>query len=973
MKAFLETVAGDLLAKNGNDLSQTVIVFPNKRASLFLNDALAKAADGPVWSPAYTTISDLFRSHSTLHVADPIKLVCDLHRVYTEVTGIDETLDHFYGWGQLLLSDFDDIDKNMAPAQQVFANLRDIHELDDVSYLTDEQRAVIRKFFSNFSDTHNSLLKERFLKLWSNIGAIYQRYNELLRSQQLAYEGALYRQVADDDSIDFGEGQYVFVGFNLLQQAEQRLFDRLRRMGKARFYWDFDRSYLDSEAGTYIRQHLQRFPNETDTDEQTYQCFCNPKTISFITAPTENIQARYVSQWLRQRPDRIADGRRTAVVLCNEALLPTVIHTLPDAVEHVNVTTGYPLQLTPAASLIQQMTNLHTMGFDHQRNTYRLRFVSPLLRHPYMTMLSDAAPELLKNLQQQHIYYPTPQLLSADEGLALLFGTSITDNSTMMHWMTAVISRIARKATGQLDAESLFRAYTLANRIATLIDNGDLTVDAITLSRLLTQLIQQTTIPFHGEPAVGLQIMGVLETRNLDFDHLLLLSTNEGNMPRSVSDSSFIPYSIRKAFSLTTVENKVAIYAYYFYRLLSRASDITIVYNNTANEGQTGEMSRFMLQLLVEGNHNINLNTLQAADSTDSNVEISTEHHEVEKTPQVMEILRQRFTNLPTPQQEPSPLLTPTAINRYMRCQLQFYYNYVEGLREPDEPEDDEIDNRIFGNIFHEAAYNIYKQMAPPKTVITAAMLDEQLKRNDEIERCVDAAISKELFRLNNLPNLPDLNGLQIINRKVIIHYLRTLIQNDRQLAPFTILELEKDITAPLHIKSAGIDTIIGGRIDRLDIITLPNLPNLQNLPSHLIRVIDYKTGGRRLKPMKDIEALFDPTQIHNHSDYYLQAMLYARLVQKQIGTHTPVAPALLFIQHASSENYSPILQIGNERQYSMQTPDADRFETLLEEKIEEIFNPELPFCPTADSDICRTCPYTNLCGVKTGVRTQKS
>ena len=236
MKSFLEYVAEDILNKYGSDLSRTAIVFPNKRASLFMNEYLARHSGRPLWSPTYMTISELFRNHSDRQVGDSIKLVCDLHRSFVECTGLEESLDHFYGWGLILLSDFDDIDKNMADADKVFANLRDIHELDDVSYLTEEQTAILKKFFSNFSSDHNSELKRRFLQLWSHFGEIYHHYNQRLADQQLTYEGALYRQVATNDSLEFPYDRYLFVGFNLLQKVEQQLFKRLRQQGKAKFH-----------------------------------------------------------------------------------------------------------------------------------------------------------------------------------------------------------------------------------------------------------------------------------------------------------------------------------------------------------------------------------------------------------------------------------------------------------------------------------------------------------------------------------------------------------------------------------------------------------------------------------------------------------------------------------------------------------------------------------------------------------------
>lgn len=873
MKAFLEFVAEDIIRKYGTDLSRIAVVFPNKRASLFLNDALMRRCDRPLWSPSYITISDLFRRRSSLKVADPIKLVCELHRVYTSITGFDEPLDHFYGWGQLLISDFDDIDKNMAPADKIFANLRDIRELDDISYLNEEQKAVIRKFFSNFSDDQDTILKERFLRLWSRMGDIYHAFNQRLTEQGLAYEGALYRKVTEEAAADFEHEHYLFVGFNLLQQVERRLFSQIKAQGKAHFYWDFDRYYMHSEAGHFIGQNLHDFPNELDSgDDNIYNNFQRTKTIQLVSAPTEDIQARYVSKWIGEG-SRATDGRRTAIVLCNEGLLQTVVHCLPSAVKSVNITTGYPLQQTPVASLIQRMLRDHTID--------------------------------------------------------------------------QVISKVKELAKEQADAddpfttESFFRAYTLLNRLKSFIDSGDIPAQAtLLIGALVNQLIQQTTIPFHGEPAVGLQIMGVLETRNLDFDHVLLLSTNEGNMPRGITDSSFIPYSLRRAFGLTTSDHKAAIYAYYFNRLLSRASDVTVVYSNATVDGQACEMSRFMLQLLVEDSHHtIIRNTLQTGQVT-----LLQHPRPIQKSAYIMDVLRHRFGR----DNSDGPLLTPTAINRYMRCPLQFYFCYVEGVREPDDIEDGIIDNRIFGNIFHNAAQILYERLTQQSPRILATDLERLLKSRIDIERAVDEAFALEFC--NNTPQ----GGLAVINREVIIHYLRQLVTIDLRLAPFTILGLEQDVTRQMPIPPLGITTTIGGRVDRIDLIS--------NDDNEQIRVIDYKTGTHRLQPLKTVDDIFDDTQLRNHNDYYLQAILYARIVRSSQQKH--VAPALLFIQHAAAEDFNPILKLGSEYINDVATTDGDRFVQLLMQKVNEIFDPALPLTPTADTDRCRNCPYTYLCGL---------
>jgi len=993
MKPFLEQVASDLLAKHGSCLSDLTVVFPNKRASLFLNAHLARiCGDRPVWSPRYTTISELFRRQSKRTVADPIKLVCELHRSFSALTGIDETLDHFYGWGQLLLSDFDDIDKSMADAGRVLANLRDLHEMDSTDYLSERQKEAIRRFFSSFSSDHNSLLRERFLRLWSHMADIYHDFNDRLARQGLAYEGALYREVVEELGVrseELGVGsQYVFVGFNVLLPVEHRLFSVLRREGKARFYWDFDDYYINSEAGQFIAKNLADFPNELDVkDKDIYGSFACEKTITVASAPTENVQARYVDQWLTSHlppltshpsPLTSHSSADTAIVLCDERLLPTVIHCLPDGVDHVNVTTGYPLGQTPVAALIAALFALRTQGYQPGRGRYRLRQVNAVLRHPYISGLSPQMEELHRELNDQKIYYPTPARLCTGDTTALLFRDlgSGGQDAALLEWMCDVVKAVAIGGGGRvcppeasqqpesvsafsIQRESLFRAYTLLNRLLALVTAGDLRVDVITLQRLMTQLMQTTTIPFHGEPVEGIQVMGLLETRNLDFRHVLLLSANEGNIPRGVSDTSFIPYILRKAYGLTTADHKVAIYSYYFFRLLQRAEDITIAYNSSTTEGHSGEMSRFVLQLMVEDRHHcISLKSLQASQAF-----IPFRPQPVDKTPEAMEKLRSHFG-------APSAVLTPTAINRYLRCPLMFYYTYLHNLREPDTTDDDTIDNRLFGNIFHEAARIIYSRLMEKSHQILVPDIDRLLNQRVDVEMAVDAAIRQELFRLDTggsggAPKpMPELSGLQIINREVIIHYLRRLLAIDRRLAPFSIIGLETDVAMPFTVGDGSgtpaFTTVIGGRIDRLDSIVKDGREQ--------IRVIDYKTGSRVPTPLGGVEAIFDQSQLKNHSDYYLQTFLYGIIVQQTmnqergiISSAPSVAPALLFIQHTAADDYSPVLKFGKEYINDV-APHAQTFMEHLTALVDEIFSPDTPFLPTQDRSRCINCPYRLLC-----------
>lgn len=959
-RTFLEYVAEDMLAKWDTDMSRIVVVFPNKRAALFMNEYMARMAGKPMWSPAYTTISELFGKHSEYVVGDSIKLVCDLHKSFVKCTGIDETLDHFYGWGQLLLTDFDDIDKNMADADKIFCNLKDIHELDDLSYLTDEQRELLKRFFANFSHDQETELKKRFLSLWSHFGDIYHDYNQRLRNQGIGYEGAIYREVATRKDIEFEYDTYIFVGFNLLQKVEQELFANLKKAGKAHFYWDFDTYYMPrnnsaytNAAGKYIAMYLEDFPNELDVcSADIYQNMRRPKDVSFVMASTENIQARYASQWLREE-GRCLAGRKTAVVMCDEAILAPIIQSLPPEADKVNITSGFPLGMTPIASFVSLLLDTYTSGIAGKGTCYRAQYASKLLRHAYTRYISDKANDVYATIKEQHLVYPDQATLTMngeDQGLALLFKTINIGNVHLLHHVETIIKLIGVNAKDTEDAflqESVFRMYTIINRLEQLAANGDMDVDINTLRRLIKQLIAAATIPFHGEPVVGIQIMGVLETRNLDFKHLLLLSCNEGNMPKGVNDSSFIPYAIRKAHGLTTIDNKVAIYSYYFHRLLQRAEDITIVYNNTTDNGHTGEMSRFMLQMMVDGQQKIKHYNLLADNSP-----IAHKPKSVSKAGSIKEKL------------DGMKSLSPSAINRYIKCPLMFFYQYVASIKEPD-CEDDVVDNRMFGNIFHKSAQLIYDEiMSHNNGRIEKASIQKYLNTKGLLESIVDRAFNEELFKVKNSMRSPYYNGLHLINRKVLIEYLRQLLHSDQRTAPFEMLALEDAVYTQIAFETEDNNVRkirIGGIIDRLDRVTDARTG------VSTIRVVDYKTGIQATRKIKEIEEIFSDMNIsQKHSDYYLQAILYSLIVDNSTKYNKQkdcVSPALLFVKQASKENYDPVLEIdsqkiANVREYKVE------FEQHLKEVLHDIFNTNLPFTPTTDNTRCDKCAYRRICKV---------
>ena len=957
MESFLKLVAADLYKHTEGNLAHTAVVFPNKRAGLFFNEYLAQESDSPIWSPAYVSISELFRSLSPWEVGDPVKLVCELYKIFRRETQSTETLDDFYFWGEMLISDFDDADKNRVDTDKLFSNLQDLRNImDDYTFIDDEQEEAIRQFFQNFSIERRTALKERFISLWNVLGNIYKGFRESLVSQNIAYEGMMYRHVIEHLDVDkLPYEKYIFVGFNVLNKVEHTLFTQLKDAGKAVFYWDYDEFYMKEnrqavthEAGEFIRRNLRDFPSPLSGE--LFKNLSKPKEVHYIASSTENAQARYLPQWIRN--NLTTPEKETAVVLCNEALLQPVLHSLPAEVKHVNITMGFPLSQTPVYSFLIALLELHTHGFNFKSGRYTFQSVVTLLKHPYTRQLTGQAELLEKELTRNNRFYPLPGELGKDEFLTRLF-TPLSGNLNLCIRLSETLQQVASiyqantsgtedtDAFNQLYRESLFKAYTTINRFRTLIEEDELTVQSETFRRLLVKVLSTTNIPFHGEPAIGMQVMGVLETRNLDFRHLVLLSVNEGQLPKSGGDSSFIPYNLRKAFGMTTIEHKIAVYAYYFYRLLQRAERITLIYNTSSDGLNRGEWSRFMLQFLIEWPHPITRQFLEAGQSPQGTSSIT-----VEKTPDVMRQMQSLFDVRANPKAK----FSPSALNYYLDCPLKFYYRYVAGLSAPDEVSA-EIDSATFGSIFHYAAEHIYKDLTTHGKVINKEALETLLRNEVKLQDYVDTAFKKLFF---NVPQneKPEYNGVQLINSAVIARYLKQLLQNDLRYAPFTFIASEMEVDEPIDIQTPKgvIKSRIGGIIDRMD------------SKDGTLRIVDYKTGGDADTP-PHVESLF--IQDKKRSNYVFQTFLYAAIMCRKQPT-MKIAPALLYIHRAATETYSPVIQMGEPRKPKEAVEDFSKYEKEYRERLqgllEEIFNPEKSFTQTEIIEKCTYCDFKALC-----------
>lgn len=982
MTTFLELIAKDLYKELGGDFSKTTIIFPNKRANLFFNNYLAQISSAPIFAPKYASISEVFSSLSNRNICDPIQLVCKLYNAFKEVTNTEETLDKFYSWGEMMLSDFEDVDNNMADASKLFINLSELEEMTDFSFLTDEQEQVIRTVFDNFDKNSRTRLKDKFMNIWDALYPTYINLNTSLKKDNLCYEGMMKREIIEtlekepESLIDKLKSEnYVIVGFNVLNETERRFFKFLKKNKNTFFYWDFDEAYLNNEAGQFIKQDIEEFGNRFADHAEYYRNFKKKKDISFIESSTENAQTRYVCKWIA---DNVKDASRlneNAVVLCNESDLPSVLHSIPAKLsdeketelakddDHtlLNVTMGFPLADTLAFSFVQAQLELQIHGKTSEGN-WRYIPVANVLRHPFVRRISgNASIGVLNSLKDSNVIFPSEKAImnslkeSMGEGDDVQVLSNIQKIFTPQKSKLDITSYIADllKIIGVsykadkdeiLQKESIFFAYTVINRVHSLIEQEPTLASANedTLFRLIRQIMSSKSIPFHGEPAIGLQVMGILETRNLDFKNVILLSCNEGMLPKSTNKASLIPYALRDAYGMTTMEKQTSLYAYYFYNLLQRAENITIIYNSSSDGLNRGEKSRFMMQLEIEANKifgpdNKIVKKILLADNEPQ----KTNDVFATKTSELMDFMYNKFKNKP---------LSPTAINNYLRCPLKFYFMHIAEYREQNEVTE-EVDKSTFGTIFHKCMEDIYRSFG-----------DRQIQANDlkaiaddknKISRIVDEAFATEFFHKKTSDAIK-YNGEQILNHKVLCKYVKNQLLFDMKSCPMRDVHVETRIFHNIDINGHSI--CLGGYIDRYETIVDP-VTNEDR-----IRIVDYKTGANEKNATMD--NLFSK---EGNAKNHCQAMYYCYVFQKNMENGTinggkilPIQPALMYvIQPLDSRTDNFVINknaVNDFAQYETE------YFAKLKQTIEEIFDDSKSFKQCEDNSKCEYCPFTQFC-----------
>ena len=961
MEPFLKIVAEDLYGKFGADgggLADITVVFPNRRARLFFDDFLSACSTTPVWSPQYTTIEELFQSQSDLRPADRIEMVTLLHKIYQETLHTDESLDSFWSWGELMLADFDDVDRNLAPAGQLFSLLREQRELTDTSFLTDEQRKALEQFFGEMKNAQPTQLREHYQAVWSVLGNIYEKFGKLLIDKGIGYNGMIQRRViANLDTERLTARKYAFVGFNSLDGAERELFRAIQKAGKALFYWDYDPAYTESsllhEAGRFLRNNLKEFPNELPREQFEGM---HKAQLTIVEASTDNAQARFIPQWLESLGTEKA-GKETAIVLADENLLQPVLHSIPqERIGSVNITMGYKLSETSLFSLVTALIDMQRLAAKN-KGKLSIQSLSRVLSNPMTAALSENATKILEDLRKTRRMFPDTTALTNSKELAVLF-TPATDNLSLLQYLQnvlkALVPVIRERADDTLfqplNQEALYRIYTQINRLYSLAEAGNLDISTDTLCRLIRSVLSTTTVPFHGEPAVGMQIMGLIETRNLDFKNVLLLSAQEGTLPKSGQTASFIPYNIRVAFGLTTMQDKSAVSSYNFHHLLQRAENVTMVYNGNADAPGIGkgQISRYLLQLIVSG-ADIQRITLKPDRSDAAIIPVT-----VQKTQSVLkELCRQYDVS------NKDSYLSPSALNKYMNCKLKFYLAQIAGLKKPDET-DTEIDFAMFGTLFHKSAELTYNYLASktPDHTITSQDIEALLKDYARLEGFVQQAFSEDYFGGKDV-NKADYSGTQAVNYEVILKYLRQILRMDMELyAPFQYIAGEAkgyehyiEVQNPLQ-PSFTLQIRLKGIIDRMD------------CKDGILRIVDYKTGKSKGAPAT-IDDLFPPTESKKRKSQAFQIMYYAYIMsmQPQFSKYR-LAPTLLYTRTSSKPTKEDIYyKLGNDVLIDFTTKCGPQFEEKLKAIITEIFNPAIPFDPTDDKETCRNCDYSQLCG----------
>lgn len=944
MIPFLKETAQDLI-RSGKELKDLRVVLPNRRAGLFFTKYLGELIENPVWMPEVITIEQLVYRLAGNTPTDDLTLVFELYEHYRQLQVDPEPFDRFFHWGELILKDFNDLDQFLAPVKKVYTNLAEIKEFEtDLSFLSEEQRALIAQFWKAF-ERQNEAEQDRFLRFWQVLADLYEGFQGRLRSGGMAYAGQLYRQVAEHTAeIAQPDKQLVFVGFNAFTGAEEKIITHFIQAFGAKIYWDVDAYYLKDpmqEAGLFFRDY-QKDPVLGKTFPEKIRDEIKQKAARIHThsIPLKTNQANLVGKLLEQ----VGDEERleeTVIILPDEHLLFPVLHQLPERIDTLNVTMGYPMRNAPIYSFLDAVLDLQRYAkMKNGQVSFYHKPVMDLLGYSYLSAAdADWVAQASEKIRNENLL-DVPQALLAKENTLFDLVFQKVDAGDLLDYLTNLIQYLAKELQEDPTQKSyLFQAFKQLNRVKEIFRNTEskgLKIEFVI--NLFRKLFRDLKLPFEGEPLQGLQVMGVLESRNLDFRRVIICDVNEGSFPPGGGITSMIPFNLRRAFNLPVQEQNDAIYAYTFYRLLHRAEEVHLIYTTAGDQGKATEMSRFIQQMRVE---------LQVEEPQSVLVPVQMTPSQpitIEKTEVVMASLSRYFKNEVAP--EESKRFSASAINMYLDCRLRFYLRYVAELKEKEEVVT-EIDPMTFGTLLHRAIELLYAiDEGKDHRDIDSHGID---RLRPQIPAAVEVAI-REFYRKEEGEVL-ELSGQLQIAREVFVKYLEAILDYDQKNGDFRVIGLEKAYEAGLVIETATgkKEVALGGVIDRMD------------RKDGVIRLLDYKTG-KDTKTVASIASLFD-REDKKRNKAAMQTMLYAFFYQFNHSTNVlPLKPGIFTIKEIYAEDFNPFLQL-DKSELSDYRDHAKDFENGLRGLLEELVNPTIPFDQTSDKKKCNYCAYKSLCG----------